>query len=181
MVQQLNPSSESSLTLFAVVTVPAGGVVSTVQADAAALAARQFVQLIVEATLASVQIAIAGWRKKRKRKKKEVNVSLVVALDAMLLLLMMIMMSPVISTREERDGDDNCGCCHKLLLFRLFIFSCCLLGVLFVIYCCCYCTLSLSMFVCVYLSSLFLPFFLFSPFDQADRKAAATSINWCCN
>lgn len=70
VVQQLNPASESSLTLFAVVTVPAGGVVSTVQADAAAFAARQFVQLIVEATLASVQIAIAGWRKRGKERRK---------------------------------------------------------------------------------------------------------------
>lgn len=41
--------------------VASGGVVTTVQADAAASPAGQLVQLHVEATAAGVQVAVAGW------------------------------------------------------------------------------------------------------------------------
>lgn len=52
--------------LLAVVAVPAGRVVPALQADASAHAARQLVQVHVEAALPRVLVAIAHWNKKRR-------------------------------------------------------------------------------------------------------------------
>lgn len=51
--------------LLAVVAVPARRVVPAVEADAAALAPRQLVQLHVEAAAPRVQVAVAGWERQR--------------------------------------------------------------------------------------------------------------------
>jgi len=51
----------SGETLFAVVAVPSSRVVSTSNANTAASSARQLIQFGIEATLARVPIALAGW------------------------------------------------------------------------------------------------------------------------
>lgn len=59
------------VTLLAVVAVASRRVVPAVEADATASAARQLVQLHVEAAAAGVQVTVAGWRERERGREAE--------------------------------------------------------------------------------------------------------------